>query len=163
MTKHILVVLIAAAAGLTAAPGAVAATYAMDGSNACLDMTLTVTTGSGDGPARNTVSATVRATGVAGQRVSRLHLDLEVQRRTAAAWVPFVTPRHAEAYTNTPGARLRRVWTLREDSASIDALLADHVQMRVYAKLKGVCRGLSLGPPLLVGLTAPKVAAPAPG
>ncbi len=162
MLRNPLLGVVAVTAGLVVPSAALAAGYAVDGSNVCLDTTLTVTVASGDGPAGNTLAAVFLATGVAGQRVSRLHLDIEVQKRTATAWVPFVTERHAIAYTNTPGRRLHRMWTLREDSSSIDALVADHVQMRVYAKLKGVCRGQSLGPPLLFGLSAPALAAPAP-
>jgi len=160
MLRHALLGLIAVAVGLVAPSAAVAEKYAADGSNVCLDMNLTVTIASGDGPAGNNLTATVLVTGVVGQRVSRLHLDIEVQKRTATAWVPFVTHRHAIAYTNTAGSRLHRVWTLREDSSPIDALLDDHVQMRVYAKLRGVCRGQSLGPPLLFGLTAPMIPPP---
>jgi len=156
-------VLIAAVAGLIAPCPAVAASYAVDGSNGCLDTNLTVVVASGDDPAaNNTLTATVAATGAVGQRISRLHLELQVQKRTATAWVPVVTERHLVSYTNTPGARLRRLWTLREDSSSIDALLTDHVQVRVYAKFKGVCRGGSFGPPLLFGLTARMIPAPTP-
>ncbi len=163
MLRHALLGLIAACAGLVMASAAGAAGYAVNGSNLCLDMNLAVVVASGFDAPDSTLTATVVASGLAGQRVSRLHLDLQVQKRTATAWVPFVTPRHAITYANAPGPRLKRTWTLREDSAAIDALLADHVQMRVYAKFKGVCRGGSLGPPLLLGLTAPTIAAPAAG
>lgn len=163
MLKHALLGLMVVAAGLLSPTAGLAASYAVDGSNGCLDMTLTVTVASGDGPGGNTLTAAVLAHGVANQRISRLHLDIEVQKRTATAWVPFVTKRHGLTYTNTPGARLYRRWTLREDSSPIDGLLADHVQMRVYAKFKGTCGGASLGGPLLVGLTDPMIPAPTPG
>jgi len=163
MLKHALLGLIVAAAGLLSPTAGLAASYAVDGSNACLDTTLTVTVASGNGPAGDTLTAAVLAQGAAGRRISRLHLAIEVQRRTATTWVPFVTSRHGLTYTNTPGARLYRRWTLREDSAAIDGLLDDHVQLRVYAKFKGVCRGASLGGPLLLGLSAPMIPAPTPG
>jgi hypothetical protein len=157
MSRHLLLTLVVIGVFAVAPPGALAASSLPNGGNTCLSTDLTVTTslGSGPGAAADTVTATVAALGPSGQRVSRLHLDLQVQERTATAWVPFVTPAHAETYTNIPGSRIRRTWTLREDAGPIGALLASHVQMRVYGKFQGVCRGQSFGPPLLFGLTAP--------
>jgi hypothetical protein len=163
MTTHALRSLLAlAAAAAVAVPSPVlAASYAPDGSNTCLTTDLTVTTAASTDSTPNTVTATVVARGARGQRVSRLHLDLEVQQRTATAWVPLVTPGHSETYVNVPGSRIHRTWTLREDARPIDALLDDHVQVRIYAKFQGVCRGMSFGPPLLHGLTAPILPEPA--
>jgi hypothetical protein len=140
---------------------ALAASATPNGSNVCLDTTLSVTTSAGDGPVANTVATTVVALGTPGQRISRLHLDLEVQERTATTWVPFETTQHVITFTNYKGSHLHRVWTLREAADPIYALLDEHVQMRVYAKLEGVCRGETLGPPLLFGLTVPAIT-PAP-
>jgi hypothetical protein len=161
MSKHALLALLVTTA-LTVAPSpAIAASYAPNGSNTCLSTELTVATAAGTGIGANTLTATVVGLGTAGQRVSRLHLDLEVQERTAVAWVRFVTPGHAETYANIPGPRLHRTWVLHEDAGPIDALLAGHVQMRVYAKFTGVCPGESLGPPLLYGLSPPMLGGPA--
>jgi hypothetical protein len=162
MSRHAQLALIVVAAALAVPSAAAAASYVADGSNTCLSSDLTVTSAlsTPPGSAGDTVTATVTALGAPGQRVSRLHLDLEVQERTATAWVPFLTPGHAETYAKAPGTRIHRTWTLREDAGPIDALLEGHVQMRVYARFRGSCRGQSFGPPLLFALTVPSLANP---
>lgn len=126
-----------------------------DGSNLCLDMTMSVTIAAGTEPGSNTVAATVVARGAAGLHITRLHLDLEIQERTATTWVPFPSGGGGVTFTNYGGRGLHRAWTLRQDADPIYALIRNHVQMRVYAKFQGACRGESLGPPILFGLTAP--------
>jgi hypothetical protein len=147
---------VAAITGILSAPAVAFGASAAQQGNACLSTELVVTSEGGTAPGENTVTATVVAMAPLGQRISRLHLELEVQERTATAWVPFVTDQHAETYTNYIGDRLHRMWTLREDSQPIFALLDDHVQMRVYAGFHGTCGGGALiGPPLLFGLSVP--------
>jgi hypothetical protein len=155
MSRRLLLLLTATVAVLAGPPAALAATATGSPNNLCVNEDMEVSTLSGTGPEPHTVMATVTALGPAGLHVSRLHLDLEIQERTATSWVSFVTTLHALTYTRLPGTRLHRVWTLRENADQIDGLLANHVQMRVYAKFSGVCRGESLGPPLLFGLTEP--------
>jgi hypothetical protein len=147
--------LVGVVTALIAPSAASAASYAPGGSNVCLALDLTVNTTMATPPALSTLTATVVALGATGQHVGRLHLDLEVQERTATGWVPFVTDRHALTYAKLPGSRLHRTWTLQEDLVPIDELLLGQVQMRVYGKFTGVCPGESFGPPLLFGLTAP--------
>jgi hypothetical protein len=160
MSRRALLLVNLIAAALAAPSTAVAASATPSSSNLCLDSTLSVTSMAGVGPVANAVVATVVAQGTSGLRISRLHLDIELQERTATAWVPFVTTQHAVTYTNYPGSHLHRVWTLREAADPVYALLGVGVQMRVYAKFVGSCRGPSLGGPLLFGLTAPTVPPP---
>jgi hypothetical protein len=157
MTIRTRLLLMILAAGLALPSGALAATSA---SSSCLDTRLSVATAAGTSSGTDTITATVVALGSVGQRISRLHLDLEVQERTAATWVEFQTAQHVKTFTNYPGSHLHRMWTLREDGGPIFALLDNHVQMRVYARFQGICRGESLGGPLLFGLSAPTIGAP---
>jgi hypothetical protein len=155
IARRALLSLATAVAALCSPSAALAASSTTSPNDLCVNENMSVTTLSGTGPEAHNVMATVTALGASGLRISRLHLDLQVQERTATSWVRFVTTNHVLTYTNFPGTTLHRVWTLQEDADPIDALLDNHVQMRVYAKFSGVCRGESLGLPLLFGLTAP--------
>jgi hypothetical protein len=130
--------------------------------NSCVSTTLQVTVPADPGAGATAITASAEAIGSTRHHVSRLHLDFEIQERTVTAWVRFVTPGHAETFTNGPGARIHRTWTLREDAAPVHALLQSGVQMRIYAGFSGVCHGEVFGPPLLYGLPVAPTSAPPP-
>jgi hypothetical protein len=138
-------------------------TAAKPSGNACLSTDLTVASSAGTPPAPNAVTATVVAMAPVGQHVSRLHLDLEVQERTATGWVTFVTDQHSETYANYQGDHLHRMWVLHEDSQPIFALLDAGTQMRVYAGFHGTCGGGAvLGAPMVFALSVPTTLAVSP-
>ncbi|HEX3874008.1 MAG TPA: hypothetical protein VHW26_07670 [Solirubrobacteraceae bacterium] len=161
MSRRALVTISATAAGLICVSPALAASTAPASPGSCLSMTLNVVSMTGTEPGDDTLAVKVSVLGPVHQRVNRLHLALQIQQRTSAAWVPVVTPQQRETFVNVPGSRVRRTWTLVSSADGIYALIRSGVQVRVSARFAGTCNGQGLGPPLFYGLSVPTLTPPA--